>query len=279
MTAEPDGQPLLHPDAVFCQFFGWSRSGTTLVGSLLNAHPAVLIGQEADASLLVARGAGRDEVLVEIDRRDREFAALGRQWNGYDYTVGGGSSTTLQHPRRGEPLRVVGDKKAAGTVEVEAVSPGTLALLQQTMGLPLRLVCVTRNPCDTIATLSGNLHTDTPDWFAKRDDPVEDAVDWYLLLASLAQRIVDSGVAPVLLTSLESVVAAPAEEMRRILAFLGIADPSPEYLAECAAVVAPRRRRPSADLHLSEDSLGRLDRAVRSLPILQRYGGLGEGLC
>lgn len=279
MTAEPDGQPLLHPDAVFCQFFGWSRSGTTLVGSLLNAHPAVLIGQEADVSMLAARGAGRAEILAEIMRREREFAALGRRWNGYDYTVGRGSTATLQQTRSIGLLRVVGDKKAAGTVEVEAVSPGTLASLQQTMGLPLRLICVTRNPCDTIATLSRNLHADTPDWFAKRDDAVEDAVDWYLLLASLTQRIVDSGVAPVLLTSLESVVAAPADEMRRILAFLGIADPSPEYIAECAAVVAPRNSRPSAHLHLSDDVRGRLEQGVRSLPILQRYAGSGEGLC
>jgi hypothetical protein len=275
MAADPGGADLcLHADAVFCQFFGWSRSGTTLVGALLNAHPEILIGQEADVSMLVAEGATREEVLTAIAHSDSEFAALGRQWNGYDYAVGtsaGGVGGEPGAPAPARPLRVVGDKKAAGTVEVEAVSPGTLALVQQTMGMPLRLICVARDPFDTVATLSRHLQTDTPGWFRPGDDAVAAAVDWYLLLASLSQRIIDSGVAPVLMTDLESLIAGPEEQMGRMLDFLGLRSVPSDYLAACAARLLPRPRRTSDGLALPQHLVRRLRAGVESLPMLDRY--------
>lgn len=260
----------LRPGAVFCQFIGWSRSGTTLLGSLLNAHPGILIAQEADVSSLVAHGADRAEVLAELLAREADFAARGREWNGYDYRVAAPVGATA----RSAGLSVIGDKKAAGTIEIEALHPGTLARVADTVGLPLRLLCVTREPRDTIATLSRHLAGDTPPWFTSGSDPLEAATDWFLLLATLTQQVLDSRPAPVHVTSLERLTADPRGELTRALAFLGIDDAAEDYLGRCAAIVKPRPRRAAAAIDWPAALHDRIDRAVAALPILrdQRTG-------
>jgi len=255
---------LLLPDAVFCQFLGWSRSGTTLLGSLLNAHPSVLIAQEADVAALVAAGADRARIMQVLLAREADFAARGREWNGYDYTVAGPDEGTDRTPA----LRVIGDKKAAGTVEIEALYPGTLARVGDVMGLPLRLLCVTRDPFDTIATLSRHLSTDTPAWFSCRPDPLHAATDWYLLLATVTQRLVDSPPAPVHVTSLERLALDPRGELIKTLGFLGVDDVPADYLDRCAAIVRPQVRHTAESVEWPAEVQDRVERAIATLPLL-----------
>src|SRR5688572_9593174 len=66
----------------YCMFVGYPRSGHSLVGSLLNAHPNVVIAHELDALKYVERGVSRGGLFSLILRRDRRFAEMGRRWTG-----------------------------------------------------------------------------------------------------------------------------------------------------------------------------------------------------
>ena len=67
----------------FCLFLGYSRSGHSLVGSLLDAHPNVIIGHEVDVLYLSQKGYSRDQILSIILENSKIFAKVGRGWSGY----------------------------------------------------------------------------------------------------------------------------------------------------------------------------------------------------
>ena len=89
----------------YLMFIGQPRSGTSLLGSLLNAHPYALVGHELNALRYVRRGYTRRQLFWLLLMKDREFARRGRNWTGYDYAVSG------QWQGRFEKLLVIGDKK------------------------------------------------------------------------------------------------------------------------------------------------------------------------
>jgi hypothetical protein len=74
----------------YCMFLGYPRSGHSLVGSLLDAHPDVVIAHELDALRLLRLRFGRDQLYALILANDRSFTAAGRRWTGSDDTVPGG---------------------------------------------------------------------------------------------------------------------------------------------------------------------------------------------
>ena len=89
----------------YCFFIGYPRSGHSLVGSLLNAHPEILIAHELDALGYVEHHFGRAQLYALLLERDQVFASMGRKWMGYDYVV------PNQFQGRWSRLRVIGDKR------------------------------------------------------------------------------------------------------------------------------------------------------------------------
>ena len=76
---------------------GYPRSGSTLTGSLLNAHPEMVIAHEADSLGYVRPGITRNQLFAILLQRDRWFASLDRRWNGFDYSLAGVGPGSL-HP-------------------------------------------------------------------------------------------------------------------------------------------------------------------------------------
>ena len=73
----------------FCFFIGHARSGHSIIGSLLNAHPEVVISHELDAVRFLGKGFSRRQIYTLILQRDEVFGSMNRTWTGYDYNVPG----------------------------------------------------------------------------------------------------------------------------------------------------------------------------------------------
>lgn len=133
----------------FVQFAGFPRSGHSIVGSILDAHPEAMIAHELDAMGLVDLGLERDEVFALACSNSQEFEKNGRFWNGFSYAVPGGMGG------RAEPLRVLGDKKGDWAVRHTLENPGLVKRLDSLLaGVEQSWIFVIRNPFDNIATLS-----------------------------------------------------------------------------------------------------------------------------
>lgn len=238
----------------FCLFMGFPRSGTTLVGALLNAHPDMVISQELDALRYVRLGVRRDQLYSMILRRDREFAAAGFQWTGYDYTVAG------QHQGRYQRLRVIGDKRAGKTTNRLRERPELIDGLRRTVNVPLRVIHVVRSPFDTAATMA-----------RRRQCDLSLAINHYSRLAVTVDQV-RTALDPEELIDLryEELTANPEEQLRQLCEFVGVsADPS--YLRDCAVQVRAGGSRSREATPWSEADREAVEKLIAQRPVLAGY--------
>ena len=134
--------------ASFVQFAGFPRSGHSLVGSLLDAHPDALISHELDIMGLVSKGVPFQLITALIAANSSAFERDGRWWNGYRYAV-----PDAARGRR-EPLKVIGDKKGDWALRRFADDPGLLERLRSMTAMRPRWLLVVRDPFDNIATMT-----------------------------------------------------------------------------------------------------------------------------
>ncbi|RJS92690.1 hypothetical protein D3260_10695 [Salinisphaera sp. Q1T1-3] len=132
----------------FVQFAGFPRSGHSLIGAIIDAHPEARIAHELDAMGLIDRGFSLASVMALVDRHCDAFNQSGRWWNGFCYAMPGGRHERLERPR------LYGDKKGDLALRRMAADPTLRERLANRRGPPRRWICVLRNPYDNIATMS-----------------------------------------------------------------------------------------------------------------------------
>lgn len=132
----------------FVQFLSFPRSGHSLIGSLLDAHPNAIVSHELDTMGLVHKGLPKRSVYGLIEINSDAFTQHGRFWNGFSYKV------ENQPHGYSENLTVIGDKKGDWAVRWFDKNPQLISKLHQTVRNTPRWILVTRNPMDNIATLS-----------------------------------------------------------------------------------------------------------------------------
>jgi sulfotransferase family protein len=238
----------------FCLFVGFPRSGTTLVGTLLNAHPDLVISQELDALRYVRLGLRRDQLYSMILRRDREFAAAGFQWTGYDYAVPG------QYQGRYQRLLVIGDKRAGMTTNRLRERPELIDVLRRTVRVPLRVIHVVRSPFDTAATMA-----------RRRQCDLSFAINHYSRLAVTVDQV-RTGLDPEELIDFryEELTAHPEEQLRKLCEFVGVsADPS--YLRDCALRVSAGGSRSRDATPWSDADREAVEKVIAQRPVLAGY--------
>jgi hypothetical protein len=216
----------------YCQFIGFPYSGHTLIGSLLNSHPDVVVAHEADALGMVAAGASRDALFEGLLRAEWRFADGNFRWWGYDYSVPG------QWQGRYRRLRVIGDKKGGRSARRLQADPSLLGRLRTTVSMPLRLVVNTRHPYDNIARIA-----------SRKRLGLDEAIGLFFVFAEgVEQALGQAGPGEAILFQHEDFIADPSGWMSRLAAFLEV-EQSGEWADACAARVfeSPRRARDEAD--------------------------------
>lgn len=81
---------IFHPFAnnevkYFVQFLSFPRSGHSLIGSLLDAHPNAIISHELDTMGLVHKGLPKRSIYGLVKINSETFTQNGRYWNGFSY--------------------------------------------------------------------------------------------------------------------------------------------------------------------------------------------------
>jgi sulfotransferase family protein len=132
----------------FCMFIGYPRSGHTLIGSLLDAHPNVILADELDALKFIQAGFSERQVFYLSLRNSRRSAQAGRTRTGYIYRVPG------QWQGCFDDLQMIGDKMGDYTALRLHHHPTLLDLVRTKFSVKIKFVHVMRNPYDVISTMS-----------------------------------------------------------------------------------------------------------------------------
>ncbi|MGD8375380.1 MAG: hypothetical protein PVF68_04500 [Acidobacteriota bacterium] len=215
----------------YCQFLGYPRTGHTLICALLTAHPDVVISNELGALGLIRHGFRRGQVYSLILERDRRFVRDGCRFQGYDYRVPGGAQGRFRR------LQVIGDKDGARDATRLRRHPELLGRLLGTVGIPVRVLHVVRNPYDILTT-----------GIRRREErgeatSLEEAMGWGVQSMEMVERVMGSlPEGSVHTIRLEDLTAEPVPILEGICRHIGV-PAGPDYLERCSRLVFPRPRK------------------------------------
>ena len=239
----------------WCFFVGYPRSGHTLVASLLDAHPEIVLSNELDAFRYLDHGFGRRQLYGLVLWHERTYG-YGKQ--DFDYSVPGGHQGTASR------LRVIGDKRGTATGFRLAGDVTLIDRIRRVTDVPLRVLQHSRNPFDVIAT-SATMEADGG------DPRLPEAIRWFGMW-SRNLEVVRANLRPdeQLETRHERLVAATDDELLRVTGFLGV-DADRHYLDRCSASVWPSPRRSRNSLTWTDEQIGAVDEIILRYPWLTGY--------
>lgn len=219
-------QPTLFDDVrTVCLFIGQVKSGGTLLGSLLDAHPDVILADEADVLRYAAAGFSRNQIFHLLLKGSRREALKGRvtarRLTAYSFDVPG------QWQGRYRQLHVIGDSKAGPTTRRLAQQPDLLANLQQLMhGVELKFIQVIRNPFDPISAMMLR---------GKRTfaNAIDHYFDYCATLHQLRQQLSETNLMAL---RYEAFIRQPQENLGNLCHFLGL-EADEAYLDACAHIL------------------------------------------
>jgi hypothetical protein len=211
----------------FVMFIGYPRSGHSLIGALLDAHPNMIISNELDVLDHVEKGYSAKQIYSLILHNSRRFARHGRIWTGYDYSV------PSQWQGKFQKLLIIGDKKGSRTAKKFTEDPGLVQRLKSVISLPIKMIHVTRNPFDNIVTRSRGGNEKRREITPKR---ILKNTDRLFLHAATIAILKESNTFDILDIRLEDLIGNPRGTLKTICEFLEL-DCSSSYLDACASIV------------------------------------------
>ena len=128
-----------------CLFVGYPRSGHSLVGSFIDAHPNAAIAHRLDALKYLKLGVSRERITYLMLRNSQRFARRGRHLTGYSYYVPDQWQGLFNN------LHLVGDQEGNWTALRLSHEPDIVEILAAE-GIQVRILHVIRNPFDNITT-------------------------------------------------------------------------------------------------------------------------------
>ncbi len=244
---------LLKQATTFCLVIGSPRSGSTLLGAVIDAHSKAIMANETGASGRFWRGLTRDEILVEIAQ-----SASGHSRTGW-------ASQVHRYPESGTPrsktdIIVVGDKIWNTATLMLHGKPSLIPSLQERMQARLCLVHSVRNPFDTITTAH-----------RKSGASLQDRIRWcfmhYEAVAALHERLPASMIIDL---HHEDLLAEPEGQLDRLCAFLGLPAQDEQMLA-VREFLFDSPRRPSVDQDWPAADVDEVLQRIERLGFLHRY--------
>ncbi len=238
----------------YCMFIGYPRSGHSLIGSLLDAHPNMIIANELHALKYLFAGFKKNQIFYLLLKNSREFTRAGRRWSGYKYQV------PHQFQGRFTELRIIGDKKAASSTRILRTYPNLLKKLRKVIKINLKFLHVVRNPYDNISTIS-----------RKHKMDIKESIDYYFSLCETTSNIKKQLTEEELFEFRhEDFIDNPNKLLKEICLFLGT-DTAEDYLTDCASIVFRSAHKTRKDLLWDDPLIAKVKEEMRRFSFLEGY--------
>lgn len=246
--------PLFRDIETYCMFIGYPRSGHSLVGSLLDAHPEMIISHELSALRYIKTGFGREQLYSLILENSQREAKAGRQETGYSYVVPG------QWQGKFAKLKVIGDKKGSHDNFILSQRPDLLNRLRATVKVPVKFIHLARNPYDNIAAIS-----------VRHEKMLAASIDYYFALCDVVAGVKKQvPTADVFDIRHEAFIDNPKESLKECCRFLGLEAPQ-DYLDACAGIIFKSASQTRHKVKWTPDSIDKVAEKMKAYPFLEGY--------
>jgi hypothetical protein len=243
----------------YCMFVGHNKSGTSMVGALLDAHPDAIISDEAEALQFVRLGFSREQIFHLLLRRSRrEFnkgRVTARSLQPYSYLV------PNQWQGRYRTLRVIGDSTAGSSTRLIEKDKEILKRLETIMqGLDVKIIQTVRNPYDPISAM-----------MVRGKRSFENAIGTYFshceTLARLREKLNEDRLFTI---RYEDFVRENKKNLSELCNFLGL-DANAEYLKACSSILQPVPQTSREWVQWDDAHIKRVVREMERFDFLQGY--------
>ena len=270
----------------FLLFIGWPRSCHSIIGSMLDAHPNMIVAHEYFLFKKLRQhknqALNRSRLYEELYRNSYENAHQkgwrhsGHNEKGYSLSIDGSWQGRFKH------LKVIGDKSGGRSVIVYQEHRLQFTELYQqllaTVKVPVKVIQVVRNPLDMIATAT--LYAGSSFHDRKAKAAVRHKYKNFALLKQLSSTVLgisqslmsmisDVGLSPLEIHC-EDLIADPAKTISNICRFLDV-ECSADYLQMC---VDKTFKNVSESRHLVQwdpQTLPQLTDTLRTFPFFKKY--------
>ena len=267
---------------------GFPRSGSSLIGYLLTAHPNIIMAHEPpekdlykidDAMLLLNYILYIDQMRFNIAKEAQNFgeqcptpsnSVKKRTFyakNRYVYVPN-------QYQNHCKSLEVIGIKKSLSTTnrlsEENVLKQFKKRLENQKISL--KFIFTVRNPYDIAITNIMN-------WAGKKDitdknylqKMIENHIQRLSKMSADNLALLDRiNTQVVFMNRHEDMVAAPTEQLAKLCRFLGV-EASEDYLNDCAAVVHEKPRKSRYELDWTEEQKEKVAEMIEQYDFLSHY--------
>jgi hypothetical protein len=245
----------------FVLFSGYPRSGHSLVGALMDAHPQMIISHELDAMEMVIQGYDYKQIYAMILRNSRCYAQRGRSWSGYSYTVHG------QWQGKFNKLLVIGDKRGGRTSLLLGERFSLIDLFKEAIPVPVKVIHVVRNPFDNIITRvqQGN--------DVRReitDEGVREQIKRHFEQADTNYRLMMEGGCQMLTLRHEALIQNPRETLIGLCNFLGLDAPD-GWLHACAGMLFEKPKKTRHEYDYPKETIDEIHKHIDRFPFLKGY--------
>lgn len=277
----------------FVFYVGYARSGHSIVASMMDAHPNMVIAHEYRLFQQLSKpnvDTDRIHLYNQLYKNSYNNAMSGwrsptKDQKGYTLVVNNGwqgAFTTLQ---------VVGDKSGGATSQLFINSPSlflsALQELRKIVNIPIRVIHVVRNPYDMISTrllykdsrlLSSKLKSKLSATEINKYNNViglQNQVNRTFHIFEAAQGIFDSSNLTVLDVHLCDFVNDPSRVLRMICTFLGV-ECTHEYIESCVDKVYKKQSKTRRLVKWPEEMIEEVELRSRPYSFLWRYSFNGD---
>lgn len=234
-------------------FIGYPRSGHSLIGGLLDAHPNIIIAHELGELKYINAGFSRNQIYYLLLENSRRAARQGWRHGDFPLQVPG------QWQGRFEKLLVIGDKHGEGATLRLQARPWLFDILSNRMG-KIKLIHVVRNPYDNISTI-----------YNKSIPNLHKSIEYYF---SLCQKVLEirQRAAPEDFLELrhETFIENPGRSLEALCRFLDV-DVLPDFIESCAKIVFTSPHKSRHDLGWNSIDRGEVKRRMDVFPFLREY--------
>ena len=272
----------------FVFFVGIGRSGHSIVGSLLDSHPHMVIAHESNLFFRLAHrelSLTKPVIFNELWRNTRESiindGLRAKATNGKGYTL---FIEDLYQGRYVDYIEVIGDKKGRGTTEVLDRKPEKWLHIYNTIKsyvTSMKGIHVIRNPYDNIATLVffsfdnvtnenfGDIKNSNKA-FKFKPNVIADVIDAYFRL----QRAIEIGIQKynldIIVIHNKDLISDPRNTLVKLCNFLNVTC-SNEYLQICTDKIYKTESVTRHMIEWTDDQLGVIQQNIDNFSWFKGY--------
>jgi hypothetical protein len=249
----------------FVLFIGYPRSGHSIIASLLDAHPDIIMGMEWGVLSHLKLGYKRLQIFSSIKRNSELFRKRNdNTWTGYSYKVNGLWQGDFRE------IKIIGDKLGGQTSLMLSECPEMLKKLERVVRNPVIFIHVIRNPYDTITTMV------TRSFEKKNISRIPESLDLlpfihgYFSRVDLISTMKKNESLHMIDVYHEDFIKNPRQILVELLTYLEV-EIFEEYIEKCSSIVYKEPHKSRLTIEWPEELIKFVQGNINRYEFLKRY--------